>query len=69
MTVEEIKNYFEEHKDDTEVKDYLNGLKTGSVDDDKGLLDTKEEKRFIRHELERYQKKRLESWKKKNLGN
>lgn len=67
MNVEEIKNYFEEHKDDKEVKDYLNGLKTVSVDDVKGFLDTEEGKRFIQPELDRYHTKGLESWKEKNL--
>ncbi|WP_381418610.1 DUF4355 domain-containing protein [Staphylococcus hyicus] len=69
MNVEEIKNYFEEHKDDKEVKDYLNGLKTVSVDDVKGFLDTEEGKRFIQPELDRYHTKGLESWKEKNLEN
>lgn len=67
MNVEEIKNYFEKHKDDKEVEDYLNGLKTVSVDDVKGFLDTEEGKRFIQPELDRYHTKGLESWKEKNL--
>lgn len=36
MNIEEVKS-FEEHKDDKEVKDYLKGLKTVSVDDVKGF--------------------------------
>ncbi|MCB8252282.1 DUF4355 domain-containing protein [Staphylococcus aureus] len=67
MNIEEVKSFFEEHKDDKEVKDYLNGLKTVSVDDVKGFLDTEEGKRFIQPELDRYHSKRLESWKEKNL--
>lgn len=67
MNIEEIKSFFEEHKDDKEVKDYLNGLKTVSVDDVKGFLDTEEGKRFIQPELDRYHSKGLESWKEKNL--
>lgn len=67
MNIEEVKSFFEEHKDDKEVKDYLNGLKTVSVDDVKGFLDTKEGKRFIQPELDRYHSKGLESWKEKNL--
>lgn len=69
MNIEEVKSFFEEHKDDKEVKDYLNGLKTVSVDDVKGFLDTEEGKRFIQPELDRYHSKRLESWKEKNLEN
>ncbi|TXO00005.1 DUF4355 domain-containing protein, partial [Staphylococcus aureus] len=65
--IEEVKSFFEEHKDDKEVKDYLNGLKTVSVDDVKGFLDTEEGKRFIQPELDRYHSKGLESWKEKNL--
>ncbi|HDZ6514279.1 TPA: DUF4355 domain-containing protein [Staphylococcus aureus] len=67
MNIEEVKSFFEEHKDDKEVKDYLNGLKTVSVDDIKGFLDTEEGKRFIQPELDRYHSKGLESWKEKNL--
>ncbi|HCW8269206.1 TPA: DUF4355 domain-containing protein [Staphylococcus aureus] len=67
MNIEEVKSFFEEHKDDKEVKDYLNGLKTVSVDDVKGFLDTEEGKRFIQPELDRYHLKGLESWKEKNL--
>lgn len=67
MNIEEVKSFFEEHKDDKEVKDYLNGLKTVSVDDVKGFLDTEEGKRFIQPELDRYHSKVLESWKEKNL--
>lgn len=69
MNIEEVKSFFEEHKDDKEVKDYLNGLKTVSVDDVKGFLDTEEGKRFIQPELNRYHSKGLESWKEKNLEN
>ncbi|PTH70904.1 hypothetical protein BU586_02150 [Staphylococcus agnetis] len=67
MNVEDIKSYFEEHKDDKDVKEYLSGLKTVSVDDVKGFLDTEEGKRFIQPELDRYHTKGLESWKEKNL--
>ncbi|HDC7864595.1 TPA: DUF4355 domain-containing protein [Staphylococcus aureus] len=67
MNIEEVKSFFEEHKDDKEVKDYLNGLKMVSVDDVKGFLDTEEGKRFIQPELDRYHSKGLESWKEKNL--
>lgn len=38
MNVEDIKSYFEEHKDDKDVKEYLSGLKTVSVDDVKGFF-------------------------------
>ncbi|MDU0318202.1 capsid assembly scaffolding protein Gp46 family protein, partial [Staphylococcus epidermidis] len=69
MNVEDIKSYFEEHKDDKDVKEYLSGLKTVSVDDVKGFLDTEEGKRFIQPELDRYHTKGLESWKEKNLEN
>lgn len=67
MNIEEVKSFFEEHKDDKEVKDYLKGLKTVSVDDVKGFLETEEGKRFIQPELDRYHSKGLESWKEKNL--
>ncbi|EWT46490.1 hypothetical protein V270_02634 [Staphylococcus aureus M39274] len=67
MNIEEVKSFFEEHKDDKEVKDYLKGLKTVSVDDVKGFLDTEKGKRFIQPELDRYHSKGLESWKEKNL--
>lgn len=69
MNIEDIKSFFEKNKDDKEVKDYLNGLKTVSVDDVKGFLDTEEGKRFIQPDLDRYFTKELESWKEKNLEN
>lgn len=69
MNIEDIKSFFEENKDDKEVKDYLNGLKTVSVDDVKGFLDTEEGKRFIQPDLDRYFTKGLEFWKEKNLEN
>ena len=69
MNVEDIKSYFEEHKDDKDVKEYLSGLKTVSVDDVKGFLDTEEGKRFIQPELDLYHTKGLKSWKENNLEN
>lgn len=67
MNLDDVKNYLEENKEQTEVKEYLNGLKTVSTDDVKGFLDTKEGQRFIQPDLDRYFTKGLESWKEKNL--
>ncbi len=67
MNIEEVKAFLDENKDSNEVKEYLKGLKTVSVDDVKGFLDTDEGKRFIQPELDRYHTKGLESWKEKNL--
>ncbi|EQA5965398.1 TPA: DUF4355 domain-containing protein [Staphylococcus pseudintermedius] len=67
MNIEEVKTFLEDNKEQEEVKEYLKGLKTVSVDDVKGFLDTEEGKRFIQPELDRYHSKGLESWKEKNL--
>ncbi|EHA6108959.1 DUF4355 domain-containing protein [Staphylococcus pseudintermedius] len=69
MNIEEVKTFLEDNKEQEEVKEYLKGLKTVSVDDVKGFLDTEEGKRFIQPELDRYHSKGLESWKEKNLEN
>ncbi|PCF70798.1 hypothetical protein B4W72_11870 [Staphylococcus delphini] len=69
MNIEEVKTFLEDNKEQDEVKEYLKGLKTVSVDDVKGFLDTEEGKRFIQPELDRYHSKGLESWKEKNLEN
>ena len=37
MNLDDVKNYLEENKEQTEVKEYLNGLKTVSTDDVKGF--------------------------------
>ncbi len=67
MTLEEVKKFLEENKESEEVKSYLQGLKTVSVEDVKGFLDTDEGKRFIQPELDRYHNKSLNTWKENNL--
>lgn len=67
MNLQEIQQYLADNKDSREVQDYLKGLKTVSVDDVKGFLDTEEGKRFIQPELDRYHNKSLNTWKENNL--
>lgn len=67
MNLQEIQQYLADNKDSQEVQDYLNGLKTVSVDDVKGFLDTEEGRRFIQPELDRYHNKSLNTWKENNL--
>lgn len=67
MNLQDIKQYLTDNKDSQEVQDYLKGLKTVSVDDVKGFLDTEEGKRFIQPELDRYHAKSLNTWKENNL--
>lgn len=67
MNLEEIKQYFNDNKDNDEVKAYLGELSAVSADKVKGFLNTDEGKRLIQPDLDRYHNKSLESWKQNNL--
>lgn len=67
MNLEDIKKYFDENKDNEEVKAYLGELSAVSPDKVKGFLNTDEGKRLIQPDLDRYHNKSLESWKSNNL--
>jgi len=65
--LQEVKEFLEANKDSQEVQEFLRGLKTVSVEDVKGFLETDEGKRFIQPELDRYHNKSLNTWKENNL--
>ncbi|MBW3114194.1 DUF4355 domain-containing protein [Bacillus sp. MCCB 382] len=67
MKLEDIKQYFNDNKDNDEVKAYLGELSAVSTDKVKGFLNTDEGKRLIQPDLDRYHNKSLESWKANNL--
>lgn len=67
MNLEKIKAWFEENKDQDDVKQYLEGLSAVSSDKVKGFLETDEGKQLIQPTLDKYHNKSLESWKTNNL--
>ncbi|MEC1647098.1 DUF4355 domain-containing protein [Bacillus halotolerans] len=66
-TLEEVKKFLEENKENEEVKSYLNELSAVSADKVNGFLDTEEGKRLIQPRLDSYFTKGLETWKANNL--
>lgn len=69
MTLEELKQYLESNKDNSDVQAVLNEFKTVSQEDVRSYLDTDEGKRFIQPTLDRYHNKSLQTWKDNNLQN
>ncbi|PRS02368.1 hypothetical protein C6W22_20915 [Bacillus atrophaeus] len=66
-TLEEVKKFLEENKENEEVKSYLNELSAVSADKVNGFLDTDEGKRLIQPRLDSYFTKGLETWKSNHL--
>ncbi len=69
MTLEEIKQFFEQNKDNEDVKNYLAGLSQPTPEGVKGYLDTEEGKKILQPRLDAYFTKGLETWKEKTLPN
>ncbi len=67
MKLEEIKQFFEDNKEDQEVQDYLKGLQQVTPEGINEFLESDEGKRVIQPKLDSYFTKGLESWKAKNL--
>lgn len=67
MNLEDIKKYFNDNKDNDEVKGYLGELSAVSADKVKGFLETDEGKKLIQPDLDRYHNKSLNTWKENNL--
>lgn len=67
MTLEEIKEYLEEHKEDAEVKAYLNELSRPSEENVKEFLNTYQGQKVLQPYLDRHFTKSLETWKQNNL--
>ncbi|CAF1852320.1 MULTISPECIES: DUF4355 domain-containing protein [Bacillus] len=66
-TLEEVKKFLDENKDNEEVKSYLNELSAVSADKVNGFLDTDEGKRLIQPRLDSHFTKSLDTWKANNL--
>ncbi|MCY8110081.1 DUF4355 domain-containing protein [Bacillus spizizenii] len=66
-TLEEVKKFLEENKENEEVKSYLDELSAVSADKVNGFLDTEEGKRLIQPRLDSHFTKGLETWKANNL--
>lgn len=69
MDLQEIKQYLESNKDNSDVQAVLNEFKTVSQEDVRSYLDTDDGKRFIQPTLDRYHNKSLQTWKDNNLQN
>ncbi|ARK30776.1 DUF4355 domain-containing protein [Halalkalibacter krulwichiae] len=67
MTLEEIKKFLEENKDQEEVKAYLEGLSQVTPEGVTTFLDTEDGKKLLQPRLDSYFSRGLESWKSNNL--
>lgn len=65
MTLEEVKQFLEDNREDEEVQNYVKGLVT--PDRVKAFLESDEGKRVIQPKLDQYFTKGLETWKANNL--
>ncbi|WP_438421638.1 DUF4355 domain-containing protein [Bacillus siamensis] len=66
-TLEDVKKFLEENKENEEVQSYLNELSAVSADKVNGFLDTEEGKRLIQPRLDSHFTKSLDTWKANNL--
>ncbi|KAF6538659.1 DUF4355 domain-containing protein [Bacillus sp. EKM208B] len=66
-TLEDVKKFLEENKENEDVKAYLNELSAVSADKVNGFLDTEEGKRLIQPRLDSHFTKGLDTWKANNL--
>ncbi|KMN54707.1 MULTISPECIES: DUF4355 domain-containing protein [Bacillus] len=66
-TLEDVKKFLEENKENEDVKSYLNELSAVSADKVNGFLDTEEGKRLIQPRLDSHFTKGLDTWKANNL--
>jgi hypothetical protein len=67
MNLEEIKRFFEEQKDNEDVKSYLQGLSQVTPDGVSAFLDSEDGKKLLQPKLDSYFTKGLETWKSNNL--
>lgn len=68
MTLEEVRTFLEENKEDEGVRQFLDELRRPSLDDVKKLVDQDEEfKKWLNSEKDRHFSKSLETWKEKTL--
>lgn len=67
ITLEAVKKFFTDNKDNEDVKKYLGELSKPTVEGVKGFLDTEEGKKLIQPRLDQHFTKGLETWKTNNL--
>lgn len=68
MTLEDVKKFLEENKEDEGVRQYLQELRRPSLDDVKNLVEQDEDfKKWLNSEKDRHFSKSLETWKEKSL--
>lgn len=66
-TLDEVKKFLEENKENEEVKAFIGELSAVSADKVEGFLETDEGKRLIQPRLDSHFTKGLETWKANNL--
>lgn len=66
-TLDEVKKFLEENKENEEVKAFVGELSVVSADKVEGFLETDEGKRLIQPRLDSHFTKGLETWKANNL--
>ncbi|MGG3721605.1 DUF4355 domain-containing protein [Bacillus subtilis] len=66
-TLDEVKKFLEENKENEEVKAFVGELSAVSADKVEGFLETDEGKRLIQPRLDSHFMKSLETWKANNL--
>ncbi|MCY9367690.1 DUF4355 domain-containing protein [Bacillus spizizenii] len=66
-TLEEVKKFLEENKENEEVKAFVGELSAVSADKVEGFLETDEGKRLIQPRLDSHFTKGLDTWKANNL--
>ncbi|WP_353856445.1 DUF4355 domain-containing protein [Bacillus sp. Bos-x628] len=67
MNIEEIRQFFEQNKENEEVQTFLGELSAVSADKVKGFLETEEGKKLLQPRLDQHFTKGLETWKANNL--
>jgi len=69
ITLDAVKKFLAENKEQEAVKTYLGELSAVSADKVKGFLDTEEGKKLLQPRLDSHFTKSLETWKTNNLEN
>ncbi|MFP5111833.1 DUF4355 domain-containing protein [Bacillaceae bacterium C204] len=68
MNLEEVKQFFEEQKDNEDVKSYLQGLSQVTSEGVTTFLDTEDGKKLLQPRLDSHFTKSLETWKSNNIS-
>jgi hypothetical protein len=69
MTLEEIKAFFDQNKDNADVQSYLGELRQPTAQDVEGFLDTEAGRKLLQPRLDSHFTKGLNTWKENNLEN